>query len=127
MTIDQQIHDAYTRSRNYPELVQMLIAAGVQSYTVDVSTDTKLYRMADHSTILHGELKIPRTIAEHFDAARVKQCLAATQSMQMSYAQFMPAIADAGVRFYDAVLAGPHKRVNYIGNGGHYEENIPVN
>lgn len=127
MTIDEKIHEAYRKSNNYPELVMMLIEAGIQSYTVDVATDIKLYRLSDHSTVLHSEQKAPRNIAETIDVDQVKVCLKATQARQMSYAEFMPAIAAAGVRFYDAVLAGPNKRVNYIGNGGNYEEQIPIN
>ncbi|MDI9320641.1 MAG: DUF1398 family protein [Phycisphaerales bacterium] len=127
MTIDEQIHEAYKNSRNYPELVQMLIVAGVQSYTVDVASDIKLYHLADHSTVLHGEAhKEPRKIAHNIDVAKVKACIKASQAMEMSYAEFMPAIAEAGVLFYDAVLAGDNKRVNYIGIGGNHEEQIPL-
>jgi uncharacterized protein YbcV (DUF1398 family) len=126
MTIDEKIHEAYKNSRDYPELVGMLIEAGVQSYMVDVATDIKLYRLTDHSTVLHNEEKEPRAIAAKIDLERVKACLKATQAQQMSYAEFMPAIAEAGVRFYDAVLVGANKRVNYIGNGGYYEEQIPI-
>ncbi|MES2478064.1 MAG: DUF1398 family protein [Bacteroidota bacterium] len=127
MTIDEKIHQAYSDSSNYLELVQMLIAAGVQSYTVDVATDIKLYHLNDHSTVLHSQEKAPRVITDAINVERVKECIKASQARQMSYADFMPAIAEAGVRFYDAVLAGPNKRVNYIGNGGNYEELIPIN
>lgn len=126
MTINEKNHEAYRNSNNYVELVQMLIEAGVQSYTVDVATDIKLYRLSDHSTVLHSETKVPRAITENIDIARVQECIKASQSRQMSYADFMPAIAEAGVRFYDAQLAGPNKKVNYIGNGGHHEERIPL-
>lgn len=126
MTIDEKINEAYSKSNNYLELVKMLIAAGVQSYTVDVATDIKLYRLSDHSTVLHSEEKAPRIIADSINVARVQECIKASQARQMSYADFMPAIAEAGVRFYDAQLAGPSKKVNYIGNGGHHEEIIPL-
>lgn len=126
MSIDEKIHEAYRNSNNYLELVQMLIAAGVQSYTVDVATDIKLYRLSDHSTVLHSETKASRAIAETIDVARVQECIKASQTRQMSYADFMPAIAEAGVRFYDAQLAGLNKKVNYIGNGGNHEERIPL-
>ena len=126
MTIDQKIHNAYQLSNNYVELVQMLIDAGIQSYTVDVATDIKLYRLTDHSTVLHSETKTPRHVADNINVARVQECIKASQSRQMSYADFMPAIAEAGVRFYDAVLVGDNKRVDYIGNGGHHEEQITL-
>ncbi|MCC6187024.1 MAG: DUF1398 family protein [Chitinophagaceae bacterium] len=125
MNTSEQIHEAYRNSRNYPELVQMLIDAGVQSYTVDVSSDIKLYRLADHSTILHNDKSATRLVAQQFDASKVADCIVATQAMQMTYEQFMPAIAAAGVRFYDAVLVGDNKRVNYIGIGGNVEEKMP--
>jgi uncharacterized protein YbcV (DUF1398 family) len=125
-TIDEKIHEAYRDSNNYLELVQMLIAAGIQTYTVDVATDIKLYRLADHSMVLHSEQKAPRAIAEIIDVAQVKACIKASQSKEMSYAQFMPAIAAAGVRFYEAVLVGKQKQVNYIGNGGNHVEPIPL-
>lgn len=126
MTIDEKIHEAYRNSNNYLELVQMLIAAGVQSYTVDVATDIKLYRLSNHSTVLHSEEKAPRIIADTINVVRVQECIKASQACEMSYAEFMPAIAEAGVRFYDAQLAGPSKKVNYIGNGGNHEEFIPL-
>jgi uncharacterized protein YbcV (DUF1398 family) len=125
-TIDEKIHEAYRDSNNYIELVQLLIAAGIQTYTVDVATDIKLYRLSNHTNVLHAETKPSRPIAETIDVEKVKAAIKASQSRAISYAEFMSAIAAAGVRFYEAVLVGNQKQVNYIGNGGHHIEPIPL-
>ncbi|QHV96360.1 DUF1398 family protein [Spirosoma endbachense] len=126
MTIAEKIHQAYATSKNYPDLAQKLIDAGVQSYTVDVASSIILYRFAHGLVEIHASTAGPRTIERTFDEALTLKAIRDNQEGKSDYPGFMDAIAKAGVRFYDAILNGSGKRVIYLGIGGHYEERIPV-
>lgn len=126
MQLQEKIQQAYKTASNYPDLVRKLIEAGVLSYTVDVPTSTILYRFDKGENRVHlGEVE-PRVIAPTFDEQRTIQAIRNNQQGKTDYPGFMSEIAAAGVRFYEATLNGPNKRVTYIGRGGFYEEAIPV-
>ena len=126
MELQDKIQEVYKASKNYPELVRGLIKINMQSYTVDVSSSTILYRFAGGNNILHqGEGNI-RQIAEKFNSDETFKAIKDNQQGKTTYPEFMNGIAEAGVRFYEATLNGDNKRVTYIGSGGHYEETIPV-
>ncbi len=126
METQQQIEDVYKTSKNYPELVKGLIAIGILSYTVEVSTSDILYRFAEGNNIVHAGKITPRTISESFSKEKTIDAVRASQKGEINYPQFMDAIALAGVRFYESTLNGNRKRVTYIGFGGEYEELIPL-
>lgn len=126
METQQQIENVYKTSKNYPELVKGLIAIGTLSYTVEVSTGDILYRFAEGHNILHPGKITPRTISETFSSEKTIEAVRASQQGKINYPQFMDAIAQAGVRFYESTLNGSKKRVTYIGFGGQYEELIPL-
>ncbi|WP_420150158.1 DUF1398 family protein [Spirosoma sp.] len=126
MSIEETIQQAYTTAKNYPDLAQKLADAGVQSYTVEVSSGNILYRFADGATLLHPNVIEPRAIATTFDQNGTIRSIRENQQGKSDYSGFMDAIAQAGVRFYDAILTGSNKRVIYIGIGGFYEERIPI-
>lgn len=126
MSTEEVIKQAYATARNYPDLAQKLVEAGIQSYTVEVSSSTILYRLADGKTLLHASEIEPRAIATVFDETDTIQAIRANQQGKTDYPQFMEGIAQAGVRFYDAILTGTNKRVIYVGIGGHYDETIPI-
>ncbi|GAB4023600.1 DUF1398 family protein [Spirosoma koreense] len=127
MLVEERIRRAYATAQNYPDLAQKLIEAGVESYTVEVSSGIVLYRLAEGATTLHANGIEPRPIAPTFDQAKTVQAIRANQTGEIDYPGFMEAIAQAGVRFYDAILNGADKRVIYVGVGGCYEETIPIN
>jgi len=122
----EQIQNAYKVATGYPDLVKKLVELGVQSYTVEVSSEIVLYRFDDNKTALLDKAHLPKTIAENFDRELTIQAVRDTQQGKTGYPAFMNDIAKAGVRFYEATLSGENKRVTYIGVGGHYEEKIPV-
>jgi len=120
-----KIKQAYGSSKSYPELVKNLIDTGVRTYTVDTATGTILYRFDGGENILHsGEAS--RTINTKFSSDGTVTAIRTNQQGKSTYPEFMEQIAAAGVRFYEATLEGNRKRVTYIGNGGSYEELIPV-
>ncbi len=124
--LHNKINELYKSSKSYPDLVKNLIAIGVQSYSVEVSSAIILYRFEGGENILHSAISVPREISETFNRQLVLNALKDTQEGRTSYPEFMDDIAFAGVRFYEATLNGNNKRVNYIGIGGNYEEVIPL-
>ncbi|GAB4046293.1 DUF1398 family protein [Spirosoma litoris] len=126
MSTEERLKQAYATAKNYPDLAQKLVEAGVHSYTVEVSSSIILYRLADGETLLHASTTALRVIAANFDEATTIQAIRDNQQGKTDYPQFMRDIAQAGVRFYDAILTGANKRVIYVGIGGHYDEKIPI-
>ncbi|WP_338875489.1 DUF1398 family protein [Spirosoma sp. SC4-14] len=122
-----KIHQAYATARTYPDLAQKLIEASVQSYTVDVSSGIILYHLPNGQTAIHAKTANPRPIANTFSQELTIKAIRDNQQGKTDYPTFMTDIAEAGVRFYDAILTGPSKRVVYIGIGGSYDELIPIN
>ncbi|NHM07851.1 DUF1398 domain-containing protein [Flavobacterium sp. CYK-4] len=119
-----KINACYQAATSYPDLARRLREIGMESYTVDTATGTILYRFAQGENVLHlGNAN--REIAMSFSEDLTIQAVRNNQQGKTDYAGFMDEIAQAGVRFYEATLIGPRKRVTYIGSGGFYEELIP--
>lgn len=125
MNVSAKIQEAYSTANNYPDLAKKLAQAGVQSYTVDVSSSIILYQLAEGETELHSQSISPRVIVDAFDQELTIKAIRDNQQGKTDYSQFMEDMATAGVRFYCAMLTGASKRVVYVGIGGLYEENIP--
>lgn len=63
-------------------------------------------------------------VAENFDKDLPIEAIGDNQQGKTGYPGFIIGIAKAGVRFYEATLAGK-REVPYIGIGESYEEIIP--
>ncbi len=126
MEIKDKIQQCYKKATSYLNLVKHLIGIGIESYTVDVASSTILYRLSEGETVLHPGNTDARNIAADFDESKTIQAIRNNQQGKTDYPGFMNEIAESGVRFYEATLIGPKKRVTYIGTGGFYEEAIPV-
>ena len=126
MSTHNPVHDCYQAAISYPDLVNRLIAIGVESYTVDVSSSIMLYRFAEGKIVLHQDNTPSKSIAASFDEQKTIEAVRNTQQGKTDYPTFVNEIAAAGVRFYEAILTGANKRVMYIGIGGYYEESIPL-
>jgi uncharacterized protein YbcV (DUF1398 family) len=126
MELQHKISEAYKAAANYPDLVIKLMAIGIESYTVEVSSGAMLYRLAEGVTVLHAGTGQLRTVAAQYNDALCRQAIKDNQAGKTDFPGFMTGIAEAGVLFYEATLTGLHKRVHYIGNGGSYEENIAL-
>lgn len=126
MQVHNQIQEVYKTASNYPDLVKKLIAIGIASYTVEVSTKTILYRFSNGELHLQPGGIEPLTIAKEFNEQNTIQTIRNNQQGKTDYLGFINEIANAGVRFYEATLNGINKRVTYIGFGGFYEEAISV-
>lgn len=125
MTVEQ-INEAYSGADSYADIVENLLAFGVKSYMVDVATSVTVFRLAGGETNVRFTGKDFRAPEVDFDAAEVKNAIAANQKGQTDFHQFMDHIARAGVRFYEATLNGENKRVEYFGLGASHVEAIPL-
>ena len=124
MSLDEQIQEAYKTSASYPEAVKKLIAIGVQSYSVEVTTGIMLYRFNNGENVVHQQTTVARQVSGNFNHEATVQAVRNTQQGKTDYTAFMNEIAKAGIRFYEATFTG-NKRVTYLGIGGMYEEAIP--
>jgi uncharacterized protein YbcV (DUF1398 family) len=121
-----EIQSAYMAAKSYPDLARELIKLGVQSYTVDVSSEITIYRFVNGKTVTRQPVTPPQEIAMKTDAIAVQRAIKDNVEGNSDYAGFMTAIAKAGIRFYEATLTGDNPRVTYLGIGGEHIEPIPL-
>jgi uncharacterized protein YbcV (DUF1398 family) len=111
-----------TGQLTFPEVVKMLIGAGVESYQVDFENKTDTFYLPDgqtHSESLTAE--IPASAAD-FTQDEVIAAIRAAQSDTIRYPEFVKRIRKAGVVAYRVFITG--KRAIYFGHKGeiHIEE-----
>lgn len=125
MDIDA-IHTVMTESQEgkliFPQVVERLLAVGVESYFVDFAAGEETIYMADGRT--HGETMTLRqeSIAEDFSSAGIVDAVRGAQTDTIRYPEFVKRSTAAGVIAYWAFLTG--KKVVYFGRKGemHIEE-----
>lgn len=106
----------------FPEVVGMLIGAGVESYFADLLRGEETFYTTDGET--HREqMKLPPSeIAGEFSQPGLVAAIRAAQADQIRYPEFVKQATAAGTIGYWAFLTG--KKVNYFGRKGefHIEE-----
>lgn len=106
----------------FPQVVGMLMNAGVESYFVDFARGTDTFYLADGGT--HVEVFTPGTtpIPEDLNTAEVVGAIRAAQADTIRYPEFVERARKAGVTAYWAFLTG--RKVVYFGRKGelHIEE-----
>ncbi|GEP46471.1 DUF1398 domain-containing protein [Brevifollis gellanilyticus] len=114
-----------TGSKPFPEIVGMLIEAGVEFYHVDYLALSKTYYSGDGaiaSTPIPLEGLPP--VAAEFDAAALRANILDSQQNGQSWRDFTLRAMKGGVQGYLAFLRG--KRVTYLGrNGDQHTEWFP--
>jgi uncharacterized protein YbcV (DUF1398 family) len=122
----QSIHEAAIQTQlgniTFPQVVQQLLAAGVESYQVDYVTAQKTHYLADGSTVTIPMILEPGPIAAEFDAEALVAAIRGAQADTVRYPEFVQRATAAGVTSYRAFLTS--KRVIYVGRKGeqHIEE-----
>lgn len=110
---------------SYPELAAAMRRLGLHSYTVDVASHATLYRSLDGDVVVRPGHP-PQAVAATFRPEALAAALGRVQRKETDYAGFMAEIAAAGVKRYEAILAGPRPRVIYFGADAQVEEAIPL-
>ncbi len=120
------IHEVMTRTQagemTFPEVVQKMLGAGVESYYVDYAMGDERIYMADGSTRSEAMTLPRRSVAAEFSAAGLVEAIRGAQADTIRYPEFTRRAVDAGVIGYWAYLTG--KKVVYFGRKGemHVEE-----
>jgi len=106
----------------FPQVVQRLLEAGVESYFVDFATAQKTHYLKDGTAHTVPMILEPGPVVEDFDAAALVAAIRGAQADTVRYPEFVQRSTAAGVIGYWAFLTG--KRVIYFGRKGeqHIEE-----
>ena len=106
----------------FPESVGTLLAAGVESYFVDLATGNETFYMADGKTHVKRMTLPLLPIAEDYSSSELILAIRGAQADTIRYPEFMKRSAAAGVIAYWAFLTG--RKVIYFGRKGepHVEE-----
>ncbi len=114
-----------TGSKPFPEIVGMLIEAGVEFYHVDYLVLSKTYYSGDGAVV---STPIPLEglpgVASELDAAALRANILDSQQNSQSWREFSMRAMKGGVQGYFAFLRG--QRVTYLGrNGDQHTEWFP--
>jgi uncharacterized protein YbcV (DUF1398 family) len=106
----------------FPQVVEGLLEAGVESYLVDFATGQKTHFLSDGTTLCVPMILDPGPISAVFSSADVVAAIRGAQADTVRYPEFVKRSTAAGVIGYWAFLTG--KRVIYFGRKGeqHIEE-----
>lgn len=108
----------------FPEVVKALLKAGIESYTVDLVRNSKIFYSVEGETFAGSfDFKGPKPAPE-FSAEAVVNAIRASQAGKITYPQFLEQILNAGCSFYTAYLTG--RKVVYLGRKGDFHvEHFP--
>ena len=106
----------------FPQVVQGLLAVGVESYLVDFAAKQKTHYLADGTTHTVPMILEPGPIAAEFNGVELVAAIRGAQADTVRYPEFVQRSTAAGVIGYWAFLTG--KRVSYFGRKSeeHIEE-----
>ena len=125
------IQSVFTKSNtgeiHFGDVIQQLIAIGIESYFVDYRCGETTYYFPNGKFIRHSFKAEITEIAEitlHFDLQKIKQAIAGAQSGQVMYPQFKELTYLAGCIGYFVWIKGKH--VQYLGRLGEaHTEKLP--
>lgn len=111
---------------SFPEVVQVLIQEGVESYYVDLVQNQKTFYMPNGETITENFDYQGPTIAKEFSQEAVVKAIKTIQTKQMTYREFLDAIMEAGCTGYTVYITG-RKAIYFGRKGDMHIENFPNN
>jgi uncharacterized protein YbcV (DUF1398 family) len=97
----------------FPQVVQKLIAAGVERYHADLCRGEKTYYLPDGESIVVPSAALKGNPAQNFSAADVESAVRTIQRGNSSYIEFCEQIIAAGCVGYFVTIAG--RRAVYYG------------
>ncbi|MDQ8021516.1 MAG: DUF1398 family protein [Moraxellaceae bacterium] len=115
-TIERCAQASSDGTASFGQIVQALLAAGVESYHADYRGRLTTYYLPDGDT-LDVALPVPDvTIGQQFDATAVQVAIRGSQRGEVKYPEFKRLSMTAGCIGYTVWLAGRH--VSYYGRRG---------
>lgn len=97
----------------FPQVVQKLMAAGVERYHADLCRGEKAYYMPDGESVITPSAALKGRPARNFSEAGVEAAVRAIQQGKTSYIEFCDQIFAAGCVGYFVSIAG--RRAVYYG------------
>lgn len=112
------LNAAHEGSLSFPQIVEMLIAAGFESYVVDYRRNCQIYYMPDGGAVELAMKHVGGRVAEHFNIAQVQSLVSWAQANgpDYRYSVFCERMRDAGCAGYFVSFLG--RRVVYYGRTG---------
>ena len=114
------LHEVSTETQagrmTFPQVVQKLLAVGVESYEVDFAAKRETFYHADGTTYSEAMTVKIDPIAEEFDGGGLVAAIRGAQADTVRYPEFVRRSTAAGVMGYRAFLTG--KKVLYLGRKG---------
>jgi len=108
----------------FPEVVRILMEAGIERYRADLSRGEKTYYTPDGASLAVQTAPLALTTANKFDAEAVTAAIRASQAGQITYREFCNRIAAAGC--VDYIVSFPGRRAVYFGRTGeNHVEHFP--
>ncbi len=109
---------AATGSKDFGQIVRMLMEGGLDGYLVDFRNSTQSFYLPDGSCHVIEIHRTSNPMAESFDAAIVKEAIreAQTKAPGYTYKGFCAKVIEAGCAGY--LVSFPGKRVLYFGRSG---------
>ena len=100
----------------FPEVVGLLMAAGVESYQIDFRRKEKTLYMPNGESLVE-QLQFEETpISMTFSAEGIKAAIKGAQTNQIKYKDFIAQAMQAGITHYDVYITG--QKVIYFGRNG---------
>ncbi len=100
----------------FPQVVGMLVTAGIERYHADLCRAEKTYYLPDGASLVVAGAKLAARPTIGFSAAGIDAAVRAVQAGKLTYEQFCARIAEAGCVGYHVSLAG--RRAVYYGRTG---------
>lgn len=115
---------SFDGSLKFPQIIQILMEEGVESYQVDLVQNQKtFYFPTGKAQVEKFDYQGP-AIALEFSAEKVVAAIRASQAGKISYPEFLNEILKAGVTQYTVYLQG--RRAIYFGRLGDFHvEHFP--
>jgi len=108
----------------FPQIVGMLMAAGIERYHADLRRGETTYYLPDGASHVTRSESVDAPFADRFEPASVAAAIRASQANSIDYSEFLRRIAAAGCVAYTVSFAG--RRALYVGRGAdHYTEYFP--
>jgi uncharacterized protein YbcV (DUF1398 family) len=108
------LRGAESNTMTFPEIVQTLMQAGFESYSIDFRRARAIYYLRDGQSVEHPTHE-SGSVAENFDAAAVREAIREAQKLVpgYSYNGFCKKVMQAGCAGYFVSFTG--RRVVYMG------------
>jgi len=100
----------------FPQVVEKLMAAGVERYRADLARAEKTYYLPNGESVVIAAKSLRRATATAFSGKGVEAAVRDAQARRIGYGEFCERIAEAGCVDYIVSLTG--RRAVYFGRTG---------